>query len=193
MTVLLQKALIPESYSQEQPVSEQIFGNDIKQQYIGLKHAANLFAERCQIHKNHIQEIERRHMEAQEKLFGVKINNSSDKSNLNVVQSILENMDIDTNIVYILMLYKEISNEQRSSLFTDQISAVVNKHAVIKDGNFKNVDWATIIQIAQTKKDDPLQESFAIARFSNEIETQLKDAGFTFMDKYKISITKKHG
>ena len=68
--------------------------------------------------------------------------NSSDKSNLSVVQSILENMDIDTNIVYVLMLYKEISNEQRSSLFTDQISAVVNKHAVIKDGNFKNVDWA---------------------------------------------------
>ena len=39
--------------------------------------------------------------------------NSSDKSNLNVVQSILENMDIDTNIVYILMLYKEINNDQR--------------------------------------------------------------------------------
>lgn len=119
--------------------------------------------------------------------------NSSDKSNLNVVQSILENMDIDTNIVYILMLYKEINNDQRGLLFTDQISAVVNKHAVIKDGNFKNVDWATIIHIAQKKIDDPLQESFAIARFSNEIETQLKDAGFTFMDKYKITITKKHG
>ena len=65
--------------------------------------------------------------------------NSSDKSNLNVVQSILENMDIDTNIVYILMLYKEINNDQRSALFTDQISAVVNKHAVIKDGNLKIV------------------------------------------------------
>lgn len=119
--------------------------------------------------------------------------NSSDKSNLSVVQSILENMDIDTNIVYILMLYKEINNDQRSALFTDQISAEVNKHTVIKDGNFKNVDWATIIEIAQTKKDDPLQEGFAISRFSNEIETQLKDAGFTFMDKYKISLTKRHG
>lgn len=119
--------------------------------------------------------------------------NSSDKSNLNVVQSILENMDIDTNIVYVLMLYKEINNDHRSALFTDQISAEVNKHAVIKDGNFKNVDWATILYIAQKKKDDPLQEGFAISRFSNEIETQLKDAGFTFMDKYKISITKRHG
>ena len=77
---LLQKALVPEKYSEESSVSEQIFGNDIKQQYTGLKHAANLFAERCQIHRNHIQEIDRRHLEAQEKLFGVKINNSSDKS-----------------------------------------------------------------------------------------------------------------
>ena len=119
--------------------------------------------------------------------------NSSDNSNLNVVQSILENMDIDTNIVYILMLYKEINSEQRSTLFTDQITEAVNKHTVIKDGNFKNVDWATIIDIAQAKKDDPLQEGFAVARFSNEIGTQLKDAGFTFMDNYKINLTKKHG
>ena len=78
--VLLQKALTPENRFEEMSVSQQIFGNDIKQQYIGLKHSANLFAERCQIHKNHIQEIDRRHMEAQEKLFGVKINNSPDKS-----------------------------------------------------------------------------------------------------------------
>lgn len=116
---------------------------------------------------------------------------SSDGDNINVAHSILENLDVDANIVYILMLYKEATSHQREKLFTDEIAAAVNKHAVIKDHNFKNVDWATIIEIA--KKSDPLQEGFVISRFANEIETQLKDAGFVFMDNYKITLTKKHG
>ena len=118
---------------------------------------------------------------------------SSDNDNLTVAHSILENLDIDANIVYVLMLYKECSSDKRDKLFTDQITAAVNKHAVIKDGNFKNVDWATIINIAQRKKDDPLVEGFAISRFATEIENQLKDAGFIFMDKYKVNLTKRHG
>ena len=116
---------------------------------------------------------------------------SSDTDNINVAHSILENLDVDVNIVYILMLYKEATAYQREKLFTDEIAAAVNKYAVIKDQNFKNVDWATIIEIA--KKSDPLQEGFVISRFANEIETQLKDAGFVFMDNYKITLTKKHG
>jgi len=116
---------------------------------------------------------------------------SSDGDNINVAHSILENLDVDTNIVYILMLYKEATAHQREKLFTDEIVTAVNKYAVIKDQNFKNVDWATIIEIA--KKSDPLQEGFVISRFANEIETQLKDAGFVFMNNYKITLTKKHG
>jgi len=116
---------------------------------------------------------------------------SSDGDNINVAHSILENLDVDVNIVYILMLYKEATSHQREKLFTDEIVTAVNKYAVIKDQNFKNVDWATIIEIA--KKSDPLQEGFVISRFANEIETQLKDAGFVFMNNYKITLTKKHG
>lgn len=116
---------------------------------------------------------------------------SSDTDNINVAHSILENLDVDVNIVYILMLYKEATAHQREKLFTDEIVTAVNKYAVIKDQNFKNVDWATIIEIA--KKSDPLQEGFVISRFANEIETQLKDAGFVFMNNYKITLTKKHG
>ena len=77
---LLQRALKPDENIEERSISEQIFGNDIKQQYIDLKHVANLFYERCRLHKNHISEIDRRHIDAQERLFGVQINNTSDKA-----------------------------------------------------------------------------------------------------------------
>jgi hypothetical protein len=76
---LLQKALKPESDYKGKPVSEQIFGNEVKQQYTGLKHTANLFYERCKLHKDHIQDIDRRHIEVQERKFGVEINNFSDR------------------------------------------------------------------------------------------------------------------
>ena len=77
---LLQKALKPDKNIEYKSVSEQIFGNDIKQQSIDLEHIANIFYERCKLHKNHISEIDRRHIDAQEKLFGVQINNASDKA-----------------------------------------------------------------------------------------------------------------
>lgn len=101
---LLQKALKPDSNIEERSVSEQIFGNEIKQQSIDLDHVANLFYERCRLHKNHISEIDRRHIEAQEKLFGVKINNSPDKakrfSNLEGQLLQLESQRRDEELVF---------------------------------------------------------------------------------------------
>ena len=77
---LLQKTLQPQKGYFQQTVSEQIFGNEMTQHYHGLKHIANLLRERCELHKKHIGEINSRDMDVQEKLFGVQINNNSDKA-----------------------------------------------------------------------------------------------------------------
>ncbi|MFC1675804.1 hypothetical protein ACFL3G_01925 [Planctomycetota bacterium] len=91
---LLQRALKPDKNIEEKSISEQIFGNEIKQQSIDLHHIANLFYERCRLHKNHISEIDRRHIEAQEKLFGVQINNASDKGKrLSTLEGQLSQLD----------------------------------------------------------------------------------------------------
>ncbi|MHC4187808.1 MAG: hypothetical protein ACYSRQ_06410, partial [Planctomycetota bacterium] len=60
-------------------IADQVFGNQKQSEYLGLKHLANLFYERCKLHKQHIKEIDRTHIKVQENLFGVKINNSPDK------------------------------------------------------------------------------------------------------------------
>jgi hypothetical protein len=77
---LLQRALNPETDYKDKTVSEQIFGNEIKQQYISLKHMANLFYERCRLHKQHIQDIDHRHIEIQEKKFDAEINHTPENS-----------------------------------------------------------------------------------------------------------------
>jgi len=77
---LLQQALKPRDNYKTQSVSEQVFGNDLKQQQISLKHTANLFYERCKLNKNHLQEINDRHLKTQERLFGVEINQFPDRN-----------------------------------------------------------------------------------------------------------------
>lgn len=77
---LLQQALSPfDKYSMDN-LSEQVFGNALKQQHVNLKHSANLFYERCKLHKQHIQDIDDRHIKVQERLFGVEINNFPDRN-----------------------------------------------------------------------------------------------------------------
>ncbi len=77
---LLQKALSPLEKSVTNSIADQVFGNLKQIEYLDLKHSSNLFYERCRLHKQHIQEIDRRHIEIQGNLFGVKINNFPDKA-----------------------------------------------------------------------------------------------------------------
>ena len=45
-----------------------------------VRHAANLLLERSHLHQRHLKEIDRRHIEAQEKMFGAQINHTPDRT-----------------------------------------------------------------------------------------------------------------
>ena len=77
---LLQKALSPVDKYKTDKLSEQVFGNEMKQQQVNLKHSANLFYEQCELNKSHIRDIDDRHLQIQEKLYGVVINNYPDRA-----------------------------------------------------------------------------------------------------------------
>jgi hypothetical protein len=77
---LLQNALLPIGKYEARSVADQVFGDQKQREYLGLKHSANLFYERCKLHEQHILEIDRRHIEIQERRFGVEINNFPDKA-----------------------------------------------------------------------------------------------------------------
>jgi len=77
---LLQKALSPLEKSVTNSIADQVFGNLKELEYLDLKHSANLFYERCRLHDQHIKEIDRRHIEIQERKFGVEINNFPDRA-----------------------------------------------------------------------------------------------------------------
>ena len=76
---LLQKAISPSTESTTDSIANQVFGNQKQSEYLGIKHLANLFYERCKLHKQHIKEIDSTHIKFQGKLFGAKINSAADK------------------------------------------------------------------------------------------------------------------
>ena len=131
---LLQKALKPETNYERKSISEQIFGNQMKLQYTGLKHTANLFYERCNLHKQHIQNIDCRHIEAQERKFGVEINNFPDKtkrlSNLENQLLQLESQRRDEELGF----WKD-TVELRDKLFesADDYRAAKHRYSVFSD------------------------------------------------------------
>jgi len=69
---------------QKPPVSRgiaaQVFGPELENQYLDLKHSLNVLQERQDLHRRHLQEIEERHIKVQERLFGVEINHFPDRN-----------------------------------------------------------------------------------------------------------------
>ena len=76
---LLQKALAPVEKSTDS-LADQVFGNQKRQQYSNLKHLGNLLEERSRIYREHVRDIDERHLEIQGKLFGVQINFYPDRA-----------------------------------------------------------------------------------------------------------------
>ena len=61
-------------------IADQVFGNQKQQEYTSLRHLSNLLQERAKFNRQHISDIDHRHMQIQEKLFGVEINHFPDKA-----------------------------------------------------------------------------------------------------------------
>ena len=77
---LMQDAFKDKAYPADSTIATQVFGAELKKHTVTLTHAANLLAERAALHKRHLKEIDRRHIEAQEKLFGAQINHTPENA-----------------------------------------------------------------------------------------------------------------
>jgi hypothetical protein len=71
---LLQRCLAQEIEAGKGSVADEVFGNQKEHEYTGMKHLVNLLAERSVLYRQHLYDIDHRHLQAQEELFGVRIN-----------------------------------------------------------------------------------------------------------------------
>lgn len=113
---------------------------------------------------------------------------SSDKENHIVVKNLIDSADIQANLPYILMLYKEAGykNLDLDKDTIDKVSQIAN----IRYGG--SITWNTMYEILHDNKNiDPVAMGFFINRFTDELGKQLETAGFTFMEKYRLSLIPK--
>ena len=131
---LLEKVLSPDTEQRFSSVADKIFGNQKRIEYLGLKHLATLFYERCGLHKQHMKEIDSAHVRIQEKMFGVKINNFPDGarrlSNLEGQLLQLEGQRRDEELAF----WKD-TVELREKLFANagEYRAAKHRYSVLSD------------------------------------------------------------
>lgn len=113
---------------------------------------------------------------------------SLDKENMVVVKNLIDSADIEANLPYILMLYKEAGYR---NLALDE--ATVEKIKGLTGITYGNaLTWNQMYQILHDNKNvDPVAMAFFINRFVDELGKQLEVAGFTFMEKYQLTLIPK--
>jgi len=77
---LLQRVLHQDMEKARASVAEEVFGSQKELEYTSMKHLVNLLQERSTLHQQHLYDIDHRHLQIQEELFGVRINNSPDRA-----------------------------------------------------------------------------------------------------------------
>ena len=90
----LARFLAPVAHTDNTPVSEQVFGSQKRQLRLSLEHALNLMNERGQLHQRHMSDINHRHMQIQEKLFGARLHGRLDNyKRATMLERVLVQMD----------------------------------------------------------------------------------------------------
>ena len=113
---------------------------------------------------------------------------SFDKENHVVVKNLIDSADVEANLPYILMLYKEAG--YRNLALDETTVEKIKGLTGIAYGNA--LTWNQMYEFLHDNKNvDPVAMAFFINRFSDELGKQLEVAGFSFMEKYQLTLIPK--
>ena len=113
---------------------------------------------------------------------------SVDKENHVVVKNLIESSDLQANLPYILMLCKE-AGHKNLNLDSDTVAKL--KEITGLDYN-SVLTWNSMYDVLHKNVNvDPIAMGFFINRFAEELGRQLENAGFTFMEKYQLTLIPK--
>jgi hypothetical protein len=113
---------------------------------------------------------------------------SLDKENMVVVKNLIDSADVEANLPYILMLYKEAG--YRNLALDETTVEKIKGLTGITYGNA--LTWNQMYHVLQDNKNvDPVAMAFFINRFADALGKQLEVAGFSFMEKYQLTLIPK--
>jgi hypothetical protein len=113
---------------------------------------------------------------------------SVDKENHVVVKNLIDSSDIQANLPYVLMLCKEAGYKNLD----------LDSNTVVKLKELTGLEYSSILTwnimydiLHKNVNMDPIAMGFFINRFAEELGKQLEVAGFTFMEKYQLTLIPK--
>jgi len=125
----LAKLLSPVHNSEYTSIAEQIFGSQAQRQKLSLEHLFNLINERSILHRRHLTEIQRRHMDVHAQMEAAKLNHKLDNGRMaSQLQSALIQLD-DQRHREELQFWKD-TTDLREKLFETAEEYQAGRHRV---------------------------------------------------------------
>lgn len=114
---------------------------------------------------------------------------SPDKENWTVVEQLLNHIDIESNLPYILMLYKESTAELRKEIFTDNV--IKRLEAVCNFCTFQNrtqITYQAIYDEIKSKQVSKESMEFFIDKFSISLRNAMMNWGYSFLSDFEMKL-----
>jgi hypothetical protein len=116
---------------------------------------------------------------------------SNDKSNLIVAEETIRNINVAENLPYLLIMYKESSQDIRKTVFIDTIKNKLNDHckALKFQDSTKGVTYNNLYQeIKNNSGINPEAMDYFLNKFSESLSDVMISWGFTFMEDFKLKL-----
>lgn len=123
----------------------------------------------------------------------IKMLNSSDKENWTVVEQLLAHIDIETNLPYILLLYKESRSEVRKAIFSTNI--ISNIRLVCKsfsENANQQITYQDIYTEIKSKNVSEESLNFFLEKFSTSLKFAMTNWGYSFMEDFELKLIPKN-
>jgi hypothetical protein len=118
---------------------------------------------------------------------------SKDTSNLDVAEETIRYIDVEANLPYLLIMFKESNVEVRGTVFIKTIKDKLNKVCKvinIEDANHSITYDEMFSEIIKHKVDDTAM-TFFLERFVERVKVAMVTWGFTFLEHCNLKVELK--
>jgi hypothetical protein len=116
------------------------------------------------------------------------IMHSSDKDNLIVAAEMIRYIDVEANLPYLLILYKESTTEIRATVFMETIAEKLKYCFKTIGSDSSTMSYNEIYQELKAHKVSPTAMDYFLDKFSKTISDSMVNWGFSFLSDFKLKL-----
>ncbi len=116
------------------------------------------------------------------------IMHSSDKDNLILAAEMIRYIDVEANLPYLLILYKESTTEIRATVFMETIAEKLKSCCKTIGSDSSTMSYNEIYQELKAHKVSPTAMDYFLDKFSKTISDSMVNWGFSFLSDFKLKL-----